>query len=955
MTVASDRAKYAKQFFIDKGWTPIQADGIVGNLMQESGFRDDVLSGKTFGDSGASGYVGQWNKGRLKNLFNFAGTDNPSFDQQLGFVHHELTAGEEKPAGRKLAKAGDVYSATAAMIGYERPQGYKPDAPERGHGWTNRLKYATQSSQNMLTGPANAALEVASAPPRYRQAVANSLGIEANRNSGNISPRATMLGGMPGSDGIPFPSNQLGVGMESGGPGDNLDTPAWTTKGYAAGAAPIATPAPVTPGGPVNLARPAGPLDAPATENGATNAAQPLQKNVASRVVYKNGQPEFELYDPAAEAQAKIEVVPEETGPDNSAIRGNVGSNTLAGGDESDDDLSQFEGAPTSPGEDDLSQFEEPAVAPGDHHSEMTQRSMDELNAATAEKPLTTAQDSMLGLHNLMHNITLGADTGLIGLASPQAAEDLAAGRERWKAAHPAQALDHAVFGPLGATIAGMGLVGRGLTAAGGEIASAFPGTAGAITQTGRFLSGQLGSWAGSIGDKLARAGNLAGLGAIEGAGQGVAQGALTDQPLSQDALIGGAIGATLGPAGGAIGHVITKDLIADLTVGAKETYEQASKIFTNRAALPQAGRMVAPDSPLGQLHSRVISNEAENKNLRAWTDQAMEFAGSSRKEATLENLEENSRAIGTHFDQIIQAAHVVEDPTLARDLGSIWTDLRQNMHRGAQYSALDREMTRIVGDLASRGGVLSPELYQSITKSTSALGKMIRGNDGDVSQRARDIQEALENWVDRGYAQATANSSTTQGLMNIPGLGQGTPQQLYSAARRRWKLNETMKDSLEASGNSSGVLDPQAFAKASKKRSTSPDPYDPQRVLVKTAMLMPKVTQQGTAIAASSPAQRFISNIINYGTTIGAAASMAGAARWIGASPGSMVAAAGLGAAAASARNAFLKSRLNDPSYLQELLDNPNALARAAGQQSARRNVLTGATIGAGNTIYGR
>jgi hypothetical protein len=128
----------------------------------------------------------------------------------------------------------------------------------------------------------------------------------------------------------------------------------------------------------------------------------------------------------------------------------------------------------------------------------MTQRSIDAVTEATTPKPLSPLQDSALGLHNLFHNITLGADTGLLGLANPQVSEDLAAARKQWQAAHPYQSFGQGVIGPLPATLAGMGVVGRGLTAAGGEIASAFPSTAGAITQTGRFLSGQLGSWAGA-------------------------------------------------------------------------------------------------------------------------------------------------------------------------------------------------------------------------------------------------------------------------------------------------------------------------------------------------------------------------------------------------------------------------------------------------------------------------
>jgi hypothetical protein len=310
MTITEDRAKYAKQFFIGKGWTPTQADGIVGNLMQESGFRNDVLSGKIYGDSGKSGYVAQWNGQRLKNLFHFAGTENPSFDQQLGFVHHELTQGDERSTGQKLAKANDLYSATAAAIGYERPSGYSPATPERGNGWANRLKYATESAQNTLTGPANQ--DLSGVPPHARNAVQNALGITADRGNAYTAPPhvgygpSTIIGGISNE---PMYTARRGNSLV-----DVNDDEYWksvapeTVVKAAPAAAPVASAVP--------LGRPAGPLDAPVTENGAAGAAAPATR------------PAGPLDQPSTENS------PTDPAPvtGDTSLQGSAGSNTLAGG-----------------------------------------------------------------------------------------------------------------------------------------------------------------------------------------------------------------------------------------------------------------------------------------------------------------------------------------------------------------------------------------------------------------------------------------------------------------------------------------------------------------------------------------------------------------------------------------------------------------------------------------------
>lgn len=315
MTVVSQRAQHAKEFFLSKGWKPWQADALVGNFMQESGFRDDVLGGGKFGDSGRSGYLAQWNGDRLRNLYKFSGSKNPTFDQQLEFVHHELTAGDERGAGRRLAKANDLYSATAAAIGYERPSGYSQSSPESGNGWANRLKYAKASSGNALESPLNNQLlaQPGDMPPTARERFISQTRPEADQ-------RQSMLAGFR-----PLGGAMIAGGMAGGdqfGPealpavNDVNDDEYWSTVAPKTVGAKPTVDAPSSVGGQSpspRLSRPASGLDTPLTETslGSPSVVKPASR-IASRVVYKDGTPGLEQYDPDAEANAKIEVLPED-------------------------------------------------------------------------------------------------------------------------------------------------------------------------------------------------------------------------------------------------------------------------------------------------------------------------------------------------------------------------------------------------------------------------------------------------------------------------------------------------------------------------------------------------------------------------------------------------------------------------------------------------------------------
>ncbi|POO56246.1 hypothetical protein CTT39_05790 [Agrobacterium rosae] len=95
--------------------------------------------------------IGQWNGERARNLRAFGGDNAGSLDTQLDFVMHEMNgkggngAGSEAYAYNKLMSADNFHDATAAMISFERPQGWSRANPTAGHGFDNRLSWAGET------------------------------------------------------------------------------------------------------------------------------------------------------------------------------------------------------------------------------------------------------------------------------------------------------------------------------------------------------------------------------------------------------------------------------------------------------------------------------------------------------------------------------------------------------------------------------------------------------------------------------------------------------------------------------------------------------------------------------------------------------------------------------------------------------------------------------------------
>lgn len=115
-----DKEKYSYQFFINKGYSPQVAAGLVANIKHESNFNPNAV-----GDAGKARGIAQWHPDRYSRL-------NKEFDLasltgSLEALHYELQT-SERPAYEKI-KGAQTPEQAAAMVDkyFERSAGLSTD------------------------------------------------------------------------------------------------------------------------------------------------------------------------------------------------------------------------------------------------------------------------------------------------------------------------------------------------------------------------------------------------------------------------------------------------------------------------------------------------------------------------------------------------------------------------------------------------------------------------------------------------------------------------------------------------------------------------------------------------------------------------------------------------------------------------------------------------------------
>lgn len=129
-TSPGDAKARAMAYFQSLGWTQAQAAGIVANLWSES-----KMDPTAVGDGGKAFGIAQWHPDRQANFAKWAGKDirQSSIEEQLAFVHWEMTQGAERRAGALLRATTNAQQAGAVVSRYyERPLLADVEAAKRG-------------------------------------------------------------------------------------------------------------------------------------------------------------------------------------------------------------------------------------------------------------------------------------------------------------------------------------------------------------------------------------------------------------------------------------------------------------------------------------------------------------------------------------------------------------------------------------------------------------------------------------------------------------------------------------------------------------------------------------------------------------------------------------------------------------------------------------------------------
>lgn len=144
----------AMTYFVNKGLTPEQAAGIVGNLMQES-----KLNSSAWNEKERAYGIAQWRNERLDGLKMFAaarGKDISDISTQMDYILHELGTTEKRAGEALLSSKTPQEAAFNFAKYYERPAAVEHTRiayAEQAYGKRNKdLPFTTQVSPAKNTG-----------------------------------------------------------------------------------------------------------------------------------------------------------------------------------------------------------------------------------------------------------------------------------------------------------------------------------------------------------------------------------------------------------------------------------------------------------------------------------------------------------------------------------------------------------------------------------------------------------------------------------------------------------------------------------------------------------------------------------------------------------------------------------------------------------------------------------
>lgn len=182
----------AYNFFLQKGWSPAQAAGIVGGLRGET----SNLNASQSHDNGIGLGIAGWNGQRLQGLRDFAsahGTDATDLRTQLEYVNYELH-GSEANAGSALSRAQSPQDAGNAMLAYFRPKDWNVAGAHPERAQYAQEAFATLNGQGTLGSslPQGGQSNILASTPQAKQAlsVAGLLGMPSQGT--NVAPTSAV-------------------------------------------------------------------------------------------------------------------------------------------------------------------------------------------------------------------------------------------------------------------------------------------------------------------------------------------------------------------------------------------------------------------------------------------------------------------------------------------------------------------------------------------------------------------------------------------------------------------------------------------------------------------------------------------------------------------------------------------------------------------------------------------
>lgn len=135
------------QGLLQRGYDPVHAAALTGNMVQESGVDPTNVNTK----EDAHGLL-QWRLDRWKGLQDYAaarGTDPTDTDTQLDYIGQEMGGPESKP-GSKFMAATDLPSANAALKSYIR---YGDHSDNARLNYANGVLNSNAGSNGSAVGP----------------------------------------------------------------------------------------------------------------------------------------------------------------------------------------------------------------------------------------------------------------------------------------------------------------------------------------------------------------------------------------------------------------------------------------------------------------------------------------------------------------------------------------------------------------------------------------------------------------------------------------------------------------------------------------------------------------------------------------------------------------------------------------------------------------------------------